>query len=98
MGEISELLNVYRAYQGIEEVRIFDLKGHEVFSEQQGPDETRVQEMVRTGEIIYFDKETNGGPAASFLIPITNKPECQRCHDKREALRGGLLCPYRLKK
>ena len=96
-GEISELLNVYRAYQGIEEVRIFDLKGHEVFSEQQGPDETRVQEMVRTGEIIYFDKETNGGPAASFLIPITNKPECQRCHDKREALRGGLLLSLSLK-
>jgi signal transduction histidine kinase len=96
-GEISEVLSICRGYQGVEEVRIFDLKGHEVFYEQQGPDETRVQEMIRTGEIIYFDKEINGGPAASFLIPITNKPECHRCHDKSEALRGGLLLSLSLK-
>ena len=95
--EISEVLSVYRSHQGVEEVRIFDLKGHEVFSQQQGPDETRVQEMVRTGEIIHFDKEINGGPAASFLIPIRNKPECYRCHGKSEALRGGLLLSLSLK-
>ena len=35
-GEISKVLSIYRAYKGVEEVRIFDLKGHEVFSEQQG--------------------------------------------------------------
>ena len=96
-GEISEVLNIYRAYQGVEEVRIFDLKGHEVFSEQQGPDETRVQEMIRTGKTIYFDKEIHGGPAASFLIPIRNKPECYRCHDKSDALRGGILLSLSLK-
>ena len=95
--EISRVLSVYRSHQGVEEVRIFDLKGHEVFSEQQGPDETKVQEMVRTGEILYFDKEINGGPAASFLIPIRNKPECYRCHGKSEALRGGLLLSLSLK-
>ena len=55
------------------------------------PDETRVQEMIKTGEIIFFDKEINGRPATSFLIPITNKPECYGCHDKSEALKGGLL-------
>ena len=90
-GEISEVLSIYRACQGVEEVRIFDLKGHEVFAEQKGPDETRVQEMIRAGEIIYFDKEINGGPAVSYLIPIRNKPECHGCHGKSEALKGGLL-------
>ena len=88
---ISEVLNIYRSWHGVEEMRVFDRKGSEVFAEQKGPDETRVQEMLRTGEIIHFDKKTKEGPATSFLIPIRNKPECYRCHDKSETLRGGLL-------
>jgi signal transduction histidine kinase len=90
-GEIFEILNVYRAYKGVEEVRVFDLKGHEVFAEKQGPDEPRVKEMLKTGEITQFDKEINGGPVVSYLIPIRNQPQCQRCHGKNEALNGGLL-------
>lgn len=88
---ISEVLNIYRSYQGVEKVRVFDRKGHEVFAEQTGPDMPSVEEMLRTGEIIHFEKETRGGPVASFLIPIKNKPECHRCHDQSETLRGGLL-------
>src|SRR5512139_3944042 len=61
-GEISEVLNVYRTHEGVEEVRVFDLKGHEVFAEQKGPDEPRVKEILKTEEIMQFDKEINGGP------------------------------------
>lgn len=96
-GEISEVLNVYRTHEGVEEVRVFDLKGHEVFAEQKGPDEPRVKEILKTEEIMQFDKETNGGPAVSYLIPIRNKPECHRCHGKSEALRGGFLLSLSLK-
>ena len=96
-GEISEVLNVYRTHEGVEEVRVFDLKGHEVFAEQKGPDEPRVKEILKTEEIMQFDKEINGGPAASYLIPIRNKPECHRCHGKSEVLMGGLLLSLSLK-
>jgi signal transduction histidine kinase len=95
--DISEVLNIYRTYQGVEEVRVFDRKGHEVFAEQKGPDETRVQEMLRKTETIEFEKEIKNGPAFSFLIPIRNKPECHRCHDESETLRGGLLLTLSLK-
>jgi signal transduction histidine kinase len=96
-GEISKVLNVYRTYEGVEEVRVFDLKGHEVFAEQKGPDEARVKEILKTEEIMQFDKEINGGPAVSYLIPIRNRPECNGCHGKAEALRGGLLLSLSLK-
>jgi signal transduction histidine kinase len=96
-GEISEVLNVYRTDQVVEEARVFDLKGHEVFAEQKGPDEPRVKEILKTEEIMQFDKEINGGPAASYLIPIRNKPECHRCHGKSEVLMGGLLLSLSLK-
>ena len=96
-GEISGVLSICRAYQGVEEVRIFDLKGHEVFAEQKGPDEARVGEIIKTEEIIQFDKEINGGPAVSYLIPIKNKPECHGCHGKSEALKGSLLLSLSLK-
>jgi signal transduction histidine kinase len=96
-GEISEVLNVYRTHEGVEEVRVFDLMGHEVFAEQKGPDEPRVKEILKTEEIMQFDKEINAGPATSYLIPIRNKPECHRCHRKSEVLRGGLLLSLSLK-
>ena len=96
-GEISEILNVYRTREGVEEIRVFDLKGHEVFAEQKGPDKPRIREILKTGEIMQFDKEINGGPVVSYLIPIKNMPECQRCHGKNEALRGGLLLSISLK-
>ena len=96
-GEMSEVLNVYRTYEGVEEVRVFDLKGHEVFAEQKGPDEPKVKEILKTEEIMQFDKEINGGPVVSYLIPIRNKPECHRCHGKSELLTGGLLLSLSLK-
>jgi signal transduction histidine kinase len=96
-GEISEALNIYRIFEGVEEIRAFDLKGHEVFTEQKGPDEPRVKEIIKTEEIIKFDKTINGEPAASYLIPIRNKPECHRCHGKSEVLMGGLLLSISLK-
>jgi signal transduction histidine kinase len=96
-GEISKVLNLYRTYEGVEEVRVFDLKGHEVFTEQKGPDEPRVKEILKTEEIIQFDKKINGEPAVSYLVPIRDKPECYRCHGELEALRGGVLLSLSLK-
>jgi signal transduction histidine kinase len=96
-AEISEVLNVYRTDQGVEEVRVFDLKGHEVFVEEEGLDEPRVKEILKTEKTMQFDKEINGRPVASSLIPIRNKPECHRCHGKSEVLRGGLLLSLSLK-
>src|SRR5512139_1289870 len=55
--EISEALNVYRSHEEVEEVRVFDLKDQEVFTEQKGHDEARVKEILKTKEIIQFDKE-----------------------------------------
>ena len=95
--EIPKVLNIYRAYKGVEEARVFNLKGREVFTEEKGPDETMVEEMLRTGEIVHFDKEINRGKVVSYLIPIRNKPECYGCHGKSEALRGGLLLSLSLK-
>jgi hypothetical protein len=89
--EIPKILSIYRTYKGVEEARVFNLKGREVFTEEKGPNETMVEEMLRTGEIVHFDKEINRGKVVSYLIPIRNKPECYGCHGKSEALRGGLL-------
>ena len=94
---ITDVLSIYRAYRGVEEARVFNLKGREVFAEEKGPDETRVEEMLRTGEIVPFNKEINRGKVVSYLIPIRNKPECYGCHGKSETLRGGLLLSLSLK-
>jgi len=95
--EIPKVLSIYRTYKGVAEARVFNLKGREVFTEEKGPNETMVEEMLRTGEIVHFNKEINRGKVVSYLIPIRNKSECHGCHGKSEALRGGLLLSLSLK-
>jgi PAS domain S-box-containing protein len=88
---IPDVLNIYRNYRDVEEVRVFNLKGEEFLSKEMGPPEARVKETLTTGKSIHFHKEINKKEVASYVIPIVNKPECQRCHGKSEPLRGALL-------
>jgi signal transduction histidine kinase len=88
---ISDVLDIYQNYKDVEEVRVFNRKGDEIFSKVTGPPEARVKEALRTGESIFFNKEINKKEVTSYIIPIVNKPECHGCHAKSEDLRGALL-------
>jgi signal transduction histidine kinase len=90
-GAIQDTLNIYRNYKDVEEVRVFNLKGDEILSKVTSSPEVRVNEALRTGESIHFQKEINKKEVASYIIPIMNKPECHSCHGKSEPLRGALL-------
>src|SRR4030042_738625 len=90
-GGIPDVLELYRNYRDVEEVRVFNVKGDEIFSQGSGPPEAGVKEVLTTGESVHFHKEINKEEVASYIIPIMNKPECQRCHGKNKPLRGALL-------
>ena len=90
-GRITDVLNLYRDYKGVEEIRIFNRNGDEIFSKAKNPPETRVKEVLMKGESISFYKEIDKKEVASFIVPIKNKPECHGCHGKSEPLRGALL-------
>ncbi len=90
-AEIFKTLAIYKGYKGVEEVRIFNIKAKEVFSQEQGLPEAKVEEVLRSGESIYYHKEINQRDVATFIIPIKNRPECYACHGKGEVLRGALL-------
>jgi len=90
--KIFKTLAIYRGYKKeVEEVRIFNIKGKEVFSQEQAPPEAKVEEVLRSGEPIHYRKEINKRDVATFIIPIKNKPECYACHGKGEMLTGALL-------
>ncbi len=89
--EISRVLNIYRAHRAVEEVRIFDPKGQEVFTENRGDYEERVTEGLRAGMTTSFGKEIRGKQVISFITPIQNKPECRGCHGSGDGARGALL-------
>ena len=90
-GGISDVLNIYRNYKGVEELRVFNLKAQEIFFEEISPPESRVKETLETGKPIHFHKEINKKEVVSYVIPIVNKPECHNCHGKSEVLRGAIL-------
>jgi signal transduction histidine kinase len=90
-GGITDVLNIYRDYKDVEEVRVFNRNGDEIFSKRMNPPETRVKEALTKGEPISFHKEINKKEVASYIIPIKNSPECHSCHGKSEPLRGVLL-------
>ena len=89
--EIFRILNTYKGHKDVEEARVFDPKGKEAFAQHPGRPEPRVEEVFRTGAPIDFYQETDKGKVATFIIPIKNKPECHRCHEKSEPLRGALV-------
>jgi len=90
--EMLKTLAIYKGYKKeVEEVRIFNIQGKEVFSQEQGLPEAKVEEVLRSGEPVHYHKEVNKQDVAAFIIPIKNKPECYACHGKGEMLRGALL-------
>jgi two-component system, NtrC family, sensor kinase len=90
-GGVSEVVDIYRKYKDVEEVRLFNPRGKEVFSQEQGPPEAEVEEALRTGTPIHFYKKINKQDVTTFIIPIKSGPECHGCHEKGEKLRGALL-------
>ncbi|RPJ04841.1 MAG: hypothetical protein EHM36_09240, partial [Deltaproteobacteria bacterium] len=94
--KISKVLDIYRTYKAVKELRLFDLNGKEVFAKEKGPPEERLKETISSGAITSFDKEIDGTPVTSYVIPIPNKSQCHGCHGKHDKLRGGLLISFSL--
>lgn len=90
-GFILKTIELYRRYDEVKEVRVFNQKGQEVFSQKPGPPDLRVEETLRTGALIQSQKEIGQRECDSYIIPLKNKPECHQCHDKNEKVRGALL-------
>ena len=89
--DVSRTLDIYKAYKEVEEVRIFNLNGKEVFTQGPASPETKVEEVLRSGNPIQFEKKISHRNVTTFIIPIQNKPVCHGCHGKGEGLRGALL-------
>jgi len=90
-AEVFGTLDIYKNYKDVEEIRIFDPTGKEIFTDEPGPAEPRVEEALRTGEPIHFEKATHKREVQAFILPIKNKPECHHCHGESEPLRGAIL-------
>jgi signal transduction histidine kinase len=90
-GEVFRTLDIYKGYKEVEEVRFFDLKGKDVFTEKPGQPDVRVEEVLRTGAPVRFNKIMNQRNVVAFVTPIQNKTECHQCHEKGDSIRGALL-------
>ncbi len=88
---IRETLDLYRKYEGVEEVRLFNRQGEEIFIKEWNPPEVRVMDSLSTGESLHFHKRFNNQEVVSYINPIPNNPECQGCHGQKEPLLGALL-------
>jgi signal transduction histidine kinase len=88
---IRETLDLYRNYEGVEELRLFNRNGEEIFFKKWNPPEARVMDSLSTGESIHFHKRFNNQEVVSYINPIRNNPECQGCHAQKEPLLGALL-------
>lgn len=89
--DIIHSLVFYKEYREVEELRVFNQNGKEVFVFEEGPPEARLDEALKTGSMIHFHKSINKRNVATFIIPMENELECQGCHGNSKALRGALL-------
>jgi nitrogen fixation/metabolism regulation signal transduction histidine kinase len=96
-GDLFTTLDIYRAYKEVEEVRVFNSKGKEVFTKEKGAPEIMVEEVLTTQKPLYSRKKMEDRDIALSIIPIRNKSECHSCHEKDEPLRGALLLSLNMK-
>ncbi len=89
--EIFSTLNIYKSYQDVQEVRIFNSKGEEVFQRGEKKHAPQVAEVLRNGRLSQYQQKEGSQKISTFIIPIENKPICQKCHPTNEPLRGAIL-------
>ncbi len=89
--EIPLILDDIRKLKDIEELRVFNLNGQEVFVKRKGSPEPMVKGVLNTGKAVRFRTEINKIAILSSIIPLENKSACQVCHVKGEKLRGAVL-------
>jgi signal transduction histidine kinase len=75
----------------VREVRVFDSKGREAFSQSRGRPDAGIMAVLRTGKDVYVRKRVDGEEMATYITPLHNKPECRGCHGEGERLRGAIL-------
>lgn len=95
-----EMVNDLRNNVRFVEVTIYDRFGREVFlreGEGINPDvnDPTVPEVLRTGVGRSAMLPTASGTVATRYAPLTNRPECWRCHEPDEPLRGVLQVALR---
>ena len=88
---ILDTLQSYRTYKEVEELRVFNREGEEVFSVTPGPALEKVKETLRGGEPIHFQSVVNNQRVETHIVPLANKPACYGCHGDKEKFNGALL-------
>lgn len=89
--EIFSTLHIYKNYQDVKEVRVYNAKGEEVFQKEKKRSEPKVMEVLKNGRLIQYQQRKGAQNISTFIIPIENKPVCHSCHPTNEPLRGALL-------
>src|SRR4030042_4378388 len=77
--EMSGVLKIYREFNNVEEARVFDPQGEEVFCEVKGTPQARAKEALATGKAIHFNQEINKKEEESYILPIHTQPASHRC-------------------
>ncbi|MBI4427755.1 MAG: adenylate/guanylate cyclase domain-containing protein [Ignavibacteriales bacterium] len=94
----SEFVNDVRQSLDID-LTIYDRFGREVFlREGEGVDHTvddaTVAEVLSSNEMKSLEMKDGNQNVFSRYEPLVNRPECWRCHDKNEPLRGVLQVAF----
>jgi adenylate cyclase len=95
-----ELVNDLRNNVEFVDVTIYDRFGREVFLREGEGVNTDVNdpiipEVLRSGMLRSAMVPTDSGTVATRYAPLPNRPECWRCHDPKEPLRGVLQVALR---
>ena len=88
-----EMVNDVRQNVRFVDVTIYDRFGREVFlREGEGinpnVNDPIVPEVLRTGSLRVAMMAGDSGTVATRYAPLVNRPECWRCHDSKEPMRG----------
>ncbi len=91
---LRNTIDLYSHHEHIKELMIFNIVGRQVFSEQEGQVDPRVQLALDTGKDFHYHKEIDKQVVATYITPIKNKPVCHGCHGATKTLLGALVLSF----
>ncbi len=104
--DVHEFFKEVGKYADIQKIWIFDTRGKITFSSEAGERGTMVPRSrfewymghVQQGVPVMFTQEERGQHVHALVKPILNRPQCHKCHDPSQEIRGILHIDFSLAK
>ncbi|MBI4594773.1 MAG: HAMP domain-containing protein [Candidatus Tectomicrobia bacterium] len=95
---LQNTLDIYRSFDEVVDVRIFNSKGEEVYFSFPVKPDSKLEEILKTGKAISYYQKIDDRHVKTYMIPISDISVSEDSQGKNDESRGALVLSLSLEK